>query len=190
MFINLPPHPRRRLKTRTSTSMSSGLVVQGLLFRGPVATASVLLLSPEVRQWSGCLLDSTHPLDVGWYHDPSVLLNRSSLSSLSKNLGLSGSKWDLLWGSFQCLFIVRMCFYFRWHLWISCCPMCGWGHLHSYTTHSWCGQAHETTQERSGPDVVLCLQLLCWLCWQFHLIRALSLQAASSSCSSGCMLLP
>lgn len=44
MFINLSPHPRRRLKTRMSPLVSSGLVVQWFLFRGPVALSSPSLL--------------------------------------------------------------------------------------------------------------------------------------------------
>lgn len=60
MFINLFPHPRRRLKTRLNTLVSSGLVVQWPLFRGPVATASIL--PSLLRSGSGLAVCWTPPI--------------------------------------------------------------------------------------------------------------------------------
>lgn len=184
MFINLSPHPRRRLKTRMSPLVSSGLVVQWFLFRGPVATASILPLSPEVRQWSGCLLDSTHPLDVGWYHEPSVHWTGAHCS-LSKNLvlflslllcGLSGSKWDFTLGSFKCLSLLWSCVFTLGGI----CGFRGWGHLPATPPIPSVSKHRRRCRKGTAQLWYRVLQLLCW---QFRRIHAPNHQAASSSCS-------
>lgn len=154
-----------------STSVSSGLVVRWFLFRGPVATTSIL---PPLS-WGHSVVSAAcwTPL-IPWMLDDIMnpafrwtgaychLFPKALLSFSHSPAWWSLRQWDLLWLSFQCLFIVKMCFHLRWYLWISCCPWCGWGHL--LATPAIPGVAKHTRLYKKGEAQLWygILQLLCW----------------------------
>lgn len=178
-----------------STSVSSGLVVQWFLFRGPVAMTSILPISPEVTQWSrlpaglhsslGCWTISwtqrsvEQELTVVSFQKPCSLFLTLLLGDLSGSEIYSGALFNV---TLCCedAFSLKMVFvnFVLSLLWL--------GSPSSYTTHSWCDWAHETMQERRGPVVVLCftaslLAIVSFMPWAIKLSLPLAVQAACSS---------
>lgn len=153
MFVKLSLHPRKRLKTRTSTSVSSRLTVQWFVswLCGPrldlwVDGGYCSLYLPPLSSGLCCLLDSTHSVDIlmtSWTkcsigHELTVChLFPKNLFSFS----YFASQWSLRqWVIFRVLFnvtIMKMYFHFRWYLWHFMLSLCVLGSPSNYTAHSW-----------------------------------------------------